>query len=188
MSQILSEGILKIKTRSTNALGKQVSSSLPSIKFQLESINCGLFFHKEYIFPLYAWHPCSGETRPFWIWKMCCTIRCPKCGFHAVLNNSWWWMMSKYVFLLNIFVDLFDVQHKAIIAIIFCRFSLEVSCPCLFLRETIQKHSNSFLVLHFRLWHFNSFKAAEVVTIFMTWWKPSHCRHEFPLIRLSWIP
>ena len=112
----------------------------------------------------------------------------PKCGFHAVLNNSWGWMMSKYVFLLNIFVDLFDVQHKAIIAIIFCRFSLEVSCPCLFLRETIQKHSNSFLVLHFRLWHFNSFKAAEVVTIFMTWWKPSHCRHEFPLIRLSWIP
>ena len=36
-----------------------------------------------------------------------------KCGFHAVRFNSWWWTMSKYVFLLNVIVDLFDAQYKA---------------------------------------------------------------------------
>ena len=55
---------------------------------------------------------------------------------------------------------------RPIIAIIFCRSSLEVSCPCLFLRETINK-STAISFLYF-IFVFDSFKAAEKVRIFMT--------------------
>ena len=63
----------------------------------------------------------------------------PKCEFHAKLYTSWRWMMSKYVFLLNVLVICLMCNIRPIIAIIFHRFSVEVSCLCLSLREIINK-------------------------------------------------
>ena len=179
MSQILFEGIPKIKTRSTNLLGK-ASLLITTIK-QISAGNYWLWpFPQQSI---YFAMRCMASTQ---------LRNSSFLNLKTALNNS----LSKnvdstqwdttpgggqgvntYFFWMSLLICL-TCNIRPITAIIFGCFSFEVSCACIFLHKIMNK-STAIAFMYF-IWHSKSFKAAEEVTMYTTSNELLHCRHDFP--------